>query len=65
MKHIFITIILLTMTLGIKAQDATERAILQRAGISANDEGLGLNDEGHITYVNMGGRGLKTIPFPL
>ena len=65
MKKVIISIVLLAITLGIKAQDATERAILQRAGISANDEGLGLNDEGHITYVNLGGRGLKTIPFPL
>lgn len=65
MKKVIISIVLLTITLGLKAQDATERAILQRAGISANDEGLGINDEGHITYVNLGGRGLKTIPFPL
>ena len=47
MKKVIISIVLLTITLGLKAQDATERAILQRAGISANDEGLLINDEGH------------------
>ena len=65
MKKVIIPIVLLTITLGLKAQDATERAILQRVGISANDEGLSINDEGHIFSVNLSNRGLKTIPFLL
>lgn len=65
MKKVIISIVLLTITLGLKAQDATERAILQRVGISANDEGLSINDEGHIFSVNLSNRGLKTIPFLL
>ena len=65
MKKVIISIVLLTISLGLKAQDATERAILQRVGISANDEGLSINDEGHIFSVNLSNRGLKTIPFLL
>ena len=65
MKKILAAIVLLlTSSTFALAQDATERAILQRAGISADNEGL-IVREGHIRWANLSATGLTTLPLPL
>lgn len=67
-RHInTLLLMLLMLVVGSTAYalDDNERAILQRVGISADDEALRFNDDGHIYAVHMWERGLKTIPFAL
>ena len=67
-RHIntlLLMLLMLVVSSTAYALDDNERAILQRVGISADDEALRFNDDGHIYAVHMWERGLKTIPFAL
>ena len=62
---LLLMLLMLVVSSTAYALDDNERAILQRVGISADDEALRFNDDGHIYAVHMWERGLKTIPFAL
>ena len=62
---LLLMLLMLAVSSAAYALDDNERAILKRAGISADDGALRFNDEGHIYAVDLSVRGLKTIPFAL
>ena len=62
---LLLMLLMLAVSSAAYALDDNERAILKRAGISADDGALRFNDDGHIYAVDLSARGLKTIPFAL